>query len=146
MLAVRGNCEAAEDTTEPRRLRTLGGSRAHMVDGTAHEYSSASAEPLSKEEALKRFLARKEAAARDDKPREREGDREGARAKRSSDESVDEDKMPERELKKTKQHLSDDELFPVSKHSHFDLVPGHQNTTTKEPMKRCDAPHDPLGC
>ena len=26
--------------------------------------------------------------------------------------------------------------YPASKHSHFDLVPGHQNTTTKEPMLR----------
>ena len=26
--------------------------------------------------------------------------------------------------------------YPASKHSHFDLVPGHQNTTTKEPLLR----------
>ena len=26
--------------------------------------------------------------------------------------------------------------YPASKHSHFDLVPGHQNTTTKDPMVR----------
>ena len=26
--------------------------------------------------------------------------------------------------------------YPPSKHCHFNLVPGHQNTTTKEPMLR----------
>ena len=26
--------------------------------------------------------------------------------------------------------------YPPSKHSHYDLVPGHQNTTTKEPTIR----------
>ena len=26
--------------------------------------------------------------------------------------------------------------YPASKHSHYDLVPGHQNTTTKDPMLR----------
>ncbi len=116
-----------------------------MVDGSALEVEeqprdgSAGAEPLSKEEALKRFLARKAAAKEDpDKPR----------PKRASDECLDEDKRPSaddasadtrRELKKAKQDRhdgGDSEQFPVSKHSHFDLVPGHQNTTTKEPMKR----------
>ena len=112
-----------------------------MVDGSVTA-SAAGSEPLSKEEALKRFLARKALAAEaqsdvgsDDRPR----------AKRASDEGVDADKeaavgdgedSARRELKRAKQERQDSEQYPVSKHSHFDLVPGHQNTTTKEPMKR----------
>lgn len=33
-------------------------------------------------------------------------------------------------------NVTSEEIFPASKHSHFNLVPGHCNTTTKEPMPR----------
>jgi hypothetical protein len=106
--------------------------------------SQSKEEPLSKEEALKRFLARKAAGEKaveaapasptkraiDDEPAE-DPDKNKTADLHAQDTASDAAKH--RDLKKIKHRESS---FPVSSKSHFDLVPGHQNTTTKEPMRR----------
>ena len=98
-------------------------------------------EPLSKEEALKRFLARK--AAGPSPPADIASPPDEKPAKRSLDDDQPEEKSPAQDTgdgdaKRLKECKQPTFTFPVSRKSHFDLVPGHQNTTTKEPMM-CDA-------
>ena len=135
-----------------------------MVDGTLAS-SGADTEPISKEEALKRFLARKASMV----PK-----RAGAAAgpemtdtkaaalvsvisgmsdthwsptgggspncKRKDevqhrpDQRENDDQAKHGDYKKLKQEHRD--IYPASKRSHFSLIPGHQNTTTKETMRR----------
>ena len=95
--------------------------------------SETEAEPITKEEALKRFLARKKSAtAAADGP---QADGEPPVGKRKEDQDQAKTVTSERSgHKKMKQEHSDN--YPPSKKSHFALVPGHQNTTTKQPMRR----------
>ena len=124
-------------------------------------------EPISKEEALKRFLARKAArpAASDARVASDGGSPAAKRKDDQDDQHLDQennDESKRRDNKKMRQEYreqrptkqSDDESshddrhsaqkshsgeassYPASKKSRLDLVPGHQNTTTKEPMLR----------
>ena len=104
---------------------------------------SSEASPISKEEALKRFLARKAAGPRavesggSPPPRAvvASGDVNSVgKRKDDHDQRNYDDEPKHREHKKMKQgHRA---CFQASKKSRFDLVPGFQNTTTKEPMRR----------
>ena len=108
-------------------------------------------EPISKEEALKRFLARKAKAAATGSsgaegrggsqlpspPAVKRKDEEDRRLSDSLGNDCNRDDAMHREHKKMKQEQrAAASTFPSSKKSHFDLVPGFQNTTTKEPMRR----------
>ena len=73
----------------------------------------------------------------DNSYRERRRSRSPERRRRSRSPRADPDKRSARDSRADEAKLGDlKKTFPVSAKSHFDLVPGHQNTTTKEPMKR----------
>eukprot|EP01051_Picozoa_sp_SAG22_P014732 SAG22_NODE_1830_length_3484_cov_1.448744_2_plen_596_part_00 len=108
------------------------------------------AEPISKDEALKRFLARKEkekdkadsaapsvagSAESQSPPGKRKDDQmQSQRPGEGSGGGEEAQRREPREHKKLKQEHHGS--YPASRKSHFALVPGNENTTTKEPMRR----------
>jgi hypothetical protein len=124
-----------------------------MVVSDAASTNNADSEPLSKEEALKRFLSRKKAAAEareqavdDGPPQPAGGKRKEEHGKAGGDYEVYlreyksqrcEQAQPEHQQKQPEKEREAQQIrFPPSKRSRLGKVPGHQNTNTKEPMKR----------